>query len=192
MRLDLILFALLLAMCGVLGAAFLIEEVPSRTAQAENGDNEIEYLGHGYEHPRHPTMLVGGDGAARQSNIIWLGWAFGALQIIFFVVCLAMGASRMGKPGPYTVPLTIGCVLFVAVFTALVLSHREYASQTTHVLVLNQPAPTAWMVYGLWGFPLFFLFLFTLTFDKWFVTAEDLERFDEIMAEKHRNEVDGV
>lgn len=191
MRLDWMVFLLLLAMCAVLGSAFLIEELPFKTTHTPEGIAEIEYLGHGYEHPRYPTMQVGGDGATRQSKIIWFGWAFGALQIIFFVVCLAMGASRKGKLGPYTLPLAAGCVIFLLVFTALVFSHREYASQATHSLVLNQAAPTAWMVYGLWGFPLYFLFLYILTFDKWFVTDDDLERFGEIMAEKQRNEVDG-
>ena len=191
MKLPWLLFALLLGMCAVVAAAFLIEEVPSIEKPAETGQGTVkEYLGHGFTHAEFETMNAAGPGAERHEKVLWLAWAFGMLEIVFFLTCLAFGGRKAGKVGPLARPIVIGGVVYAAVFTLMVLSYRGYMNEDTHALFLGFPQPTAWMLYGLWVFPFFFLLLYIFIFDRWTFTDEDLARFHEILAQRRANEAD--
>lgn len=193
MKLPWILFALSLSMCVLLGVVFSIEEEPFEEVASEDGTTvEKVYKGHGFPHPEFPAMQAGGPGAPRHEKILWLGWVFAILQVAFLVTCLALGASRKGRVGPFAVPLALGGLLMAAVFTFLILSYRAYMTEDSHSLFLSLPRPTAWMVYGVWGFPVFFMLLYILTFKRWFMTEEDLERFREIVAAKRRDDAEGA
>lgn len=167
MKLSWILFALLVAMCCVLGYVVTIDEVGA---------------GHGVTHPRFPTMQKGGDGLERHSSVIWWAWALGLLEIGLFVGLLALGIRHRGVLGQRKWPLVIGGLLYGAVFTLLVLSYQSYASTGSGSLFLSLPPPTAWMVYGLFGIPLYFHLLYMINFDRWVLTPEDLERFHRLVA----------
>lgn len=190
MKVPHILFMLLLAMCVVVGIVCLIEEVPFEVIPGETeGDPPTKvYQGHGVDHPVFPSMKHGGSGAERTSRILWLGWAFGVLEVSFFVACLALGTAKGEKVGPYRKPLIAGALVYIGVFTLLVLSYRSYLNEETHVLFLTQVRPTAWMLYGMWLFPLLFAALYTVTFNSWYFSEQDLERFRQIVAEKKAQE----
>ena len=94
MKLPTILFVLLLALCALLGLTFVIEEVPFEDVATPSGQIERVYSGHGVTHPRFPTMDHGGSGAERHARVLWLGWAFGVLQIALIVGCLMLGVKR--------------------------------------------------------------------------------------------------
>lgn len=178
MKLPWILFGLCVAMCFLVGALVLfVEEAPD---------------GHGAGHPVFDTMSVGGDGAARHENVLFYGWAFGALQICFFVACLAFGASKKERVGALKVPMLAGTAVYLVVFTFLVWSYRTYMLEETHVLFLSFPRPTAWMMYGIWIFPVYFILLYWFTFDSTILTKDDLQRFNELVDEKRRNEAEGA
>ncbi|MCH7910250.1 MAG: hypothetical protein IIB38_11605 [Candidatus Hydrogenedentes bacterium] len=178
MKLPWILFGLCLAMCCVVAALILfVDEVPG---------------GHGAGHPVFDTMSTGGDGAARHENLLVYGWVFGVLQICFFVACLAFGASKKERVGALKVPLLAGTAVYLLVFTFLVFSYRAYMLEETHALFLAFPRPTAWMLYGIWIFPVFFIFLYMFTFDRLIFTDDDQLRFEEIIAERRRSEAGGA
>ena len=183
MKIQWVLFAFLLGMVAVVTTAILfVEEVPFEEVIGEDGSVASRtYQGHGVAHPKFSTMLIGGPGAERHEKILWLGWAFGVLQIGFFVTCLALGISKAGKAGPAKLPLAIGGVLFMAVFTFLILSYRGYMNETEHALFFSLPLPTAWMLYALWFFPVFFIVLYVVTFDTWNLTRDELKEFQEIL-----------
>lgn len=194
MKLPWLLFALCLAMCAVLGyIGLFVEEAPFEETQAGPGEPAHKvYLGHGFVHPEYPSMEQGGPGAARHSKILFLGWLFGILQIAFFVSCLALAQQKGGRLGPLFKPIAVGGFLFALVFTFFILSYRAYMNEDAHSLFLFQVRPTAWMLYGVWGFPVYFLVVYVLTFKSWFVTDEDLVRFREIVAEKRASESEGA
>jgi hypothetical protein len=181
-----VLFGLLLAMCVAMGAAFVIEEAPKEVS----GAGETTYLGHGTVHEQYSTMQVGGDGEARHGTILWVGWAFGFLQCLFFVACLIFGSRKNGSAGPMTKPLLIGGAVYAGVFTAMIVSYDRFVALGADIpLFLSFPRPTAWMIYGIWGFPLYFLVVYLVTFDRWTCRPEDIEEFRRIIgksAEKTR------
>ena len=133
-------------------------------------------------------MDQGGAGQKRHENILWLGWAFGVLQLAFMTGLLIFGARRKERPGPLALPLVIGAVLWAGVFTMLVLSYGGYMSEEAHGLFFGLPRPTAWFVYGFWPIQAFFVIAYVLAFSRHFVTEEDLERFQEILAAKARRD----
>ena len=181
-----VLFAFLLGMVALVATAILfVEEVPFEEVLGEDGSVVSRtYQGHGIGHPQFSTMLIGGSGADRHEKILWLGWALGVLEIGFFVACLALGLRKAGKVGPAKVPLAIGGIGFAIVFTFLILSYRGYMNEAEHALFFSLPLPTAWMLYGIWFFPVFFIVLYVVTFDTWNLTHDELERFQEILKAK--------
>ena len=188
MKLSHLLFAILLAMCVVIVATFVIGETPSVDVISEQtGEASRTQLGHGFPHPKFATMQSGGSGgsgAVRHGRILWFGWAFGMLQIALFVALVAYGGQRNGRLGPLKVPILVGGILYAATFTAMVYAYQGYMLEKTHPIFLSLPVPTAWMIYGVWPIPLVFMFLYMFTFDSWIFRAEDMTRFEEILAEK--------
>ena len=173
-----LLLVLLLGMLAAVAAAFFIAEPYEDTPEGRI------YLGHGVDHPTYETMLAGGDGAARHGAILWAGLAFGLLQVAFFVALLAFGARKHGSTGPFRTPLAVGFVLFAAIFVAMFVSYGGYLQSDDPEQLFAFPYPTAWMIYGIWGFPLVFMFLYMLFFDRWTFTEEDAARFRELVAQK--------
>lgn len=179
------LFALSLAMCVVMVLIIRTEERPSvEVVNEETGEMETVSRGHGFAHPDFANMQSGGPGQERHEDLLLLGWVFGVLQILFFITCLALGGQKKGSLGPLFKPLVFGGAGFIAIFTALILSYNAYMREDVHSLVLFQVKPTAWMLYGIWGFPVVFIVAYVLTFDKWFMTDDDLEAFRELVAKK--------
>lgn len=185
MKYPYLLFAILLAMCAVIATTFVIGETPSKEVVSEStGVVTQTPLGHGFTHPKFSTMQSGGDGALRHQRVLWFGWAFGILQIAFFMCLLAYGGQRNGRLGPLRIPLLIGGIAYAATFTALVYAYQSYMLEQTHTMFLALPAPTAWMIYGIWPVPMVFMFLYMFTFDSWTFRDEDMARFREILAQQ--------
>lgn len=143
-------------------------------------------IGHGIEHPQYPTMQMGADGEARHSRVLWAGWFFGVSQIVLFIAALALGMRKEHGLGPVKAPLILGGAVFAIVFTLLIVTYRDFMLGETVNLVFGFPVPTAWMVYGIWFFPVFFVFLYIRAFDAWYLTDADRDRFDELLAEAKR------
>lgn len=189
MKLPHLLFALLIAMCAVVVAAFFIEEVPYVDTPGEDGGPAVrEYLGHGFDHPEIPAMQAGGPGEERHARVLWLGLAFGLLEIAFFLTCLVLGGRKNEKFGPLLRPIAIAGVIYAAIFTAMVVTYRGYAGEDVHATFLAFPTPTAWMIYGVWFFPMFYMLLYMYIFDSWTFTEADAERFREIVAARRKAE----
>jgi hypothetical protein len=162
-----ILLGLVLASAALLFAASAVPEAPGATASA---------------HPGLPTLLGGGDGA-RDPRILAVGWAFGAVQIAFFAACFALGLARGGRLGPLARPLLAGLGVYEVLWAGLVASYAWTAGDPHARLWASFPLPTAWMLYALWPFPLWFAALYLRHFDTWFLNEADLERFRARVAE---------
>ena len=188
MKLQWVLFAILLGMCGVVALTFIIEERPYVETVTEDGGVTKTYQGHGLDHPQFESMEIGGPGAERHEHILWLGWVLAMLEILFFVCCLAFGARRNGRVGPIAKPLAFGAVVYMIVFTMMILAYRGFMNADEYPFFLSLPVPTAWMLYGVWVWPAFFILLYIITYGRYIWTDEDQVRFDEILEQRRRHE----
>ena len=73
-------------------------------------------------------------------------------------------------------------------FTLLIVVYRQSMQAGGAALWFGLPAPTVVMFLGLWPVPLFFLGLYFVMFHRWVLTADDVERFREIVAAQRRRE----
>lgn len=190
MRLQWLLYMCCLSMCFVLIGIFTIEEQPAiERMNADTQEITVSYEGHGVAHKEFGTMLQGGSGEARHSHILWLGWFFGAVISIFFVLVLAFGARQQDKVGDLAKPLFIGGIVYTLIWTAMVWTYADYMKGNTEGRFLLLPIPTAWMVYGYWLMPCFFIVLFIWAYPKYFWPPDTEAKFKAIIDAK--NERDG-
>ena len=160
-----VLFGLLLALCLVVGVALFLEEPPGSQ---------------GYGHGELSTMRQGGTGE-RHSQVLWLGVAFGVLQLLLFVGCLGFGLrGARGSSRAKRRALLLGGVLYLAVFMVLIFAYQDYLKDPTR-LFLSLPLPTAVMLWVLWPFPLYFVFVYSMKFEDWVFRKEDSQRFRELV-----------
>jgi hypothetical protein len=183
MNIPWFIFILLLAMCLVVGISFFAPQVPFEEVVLEDGSTQRVIKSHGYTHEKFSTMFEGGPGAERHAVTFWIGWVFAMLCIVFFVVCVLLGAERGGSLGPFKVPFAIGTVLYAAIFSCVLFTYHGYMGAASPDGFLGFPAPTAWMMYGVWPIPIYFVVLYSLYFDRWYFTAEDEARFEALLAE---------
>jgi hypothetical protein len=122
--------------------------------------------------------------------VLWLGWALGLLEIGLFVALLGLGARGRGGLRGLGWPLVVGGFAYAVVWSALVVSYAGYAAGSD-ALVLGFPAPTAWMLFGLWPVPLLFVVLYVAGFDRWVATRDDLAELERRLAEARSRAADG-
>ena len=168
-----LLFAVLTGLGLVLCITVFIPEVPNS---------------HGLDHPEIGDMKQGGPGAERHARIGWPAWAFGSLQIVFFVTCLALGLKDLQRSGKW---LIVGGLIYLAVFTWMVVADRHYALSSSSSLYWSFPAPTAVMLFGLCTTPLFFVILYIVKFDRWILRPADLKAFRDSLASAQEDKADG-
>lgn len=177
LKLEWLLLALTAGLLAAIAAAFALGEVPN---------------GHGYPDAAFATLQLGGDGPGRLARVLWLGWLIGALQIAFFMGCLALGLRRRlppdATPAPWRRTLLWGGLGFEGVWTALVAVYWRYATSGSTEIWLGLPAPTAIMLYGIWLFPVVFCLLYVIRFDRWVMSEEDLARFHELVQRTRRED----
>ena len=79
-------------------------------------------------------------------------------------------------------PLIAASLVYLAIWTALVLAYRSQLNVEDPALFLGFPAPTAWMLFALWPCPLLFTAYYVVGFDRWIATPEDLAELERTLA----------
>lgn len=148
------------------------------------GDSAI---GHGFKHPDFATMSRGTLDTDRHARIIYPAAAFGVFEIILFVACLALGANRSENPRKHLGAWLAGGGVMILCFLAMVRGYHTGVVTGDPGWFLGFPVATAWMLYGLWPAPLFFIALFMRVFDRWIATPGDEARIAEIIRRRDRN-----
>ncbi len=163
-----ILSGILIAMWLVLGGLLLI---PSH----QNA------RGHPHIQKKLDRMNQGGPGEARHNKILWWTWALGICQILFFLVALTLGIRRKYW-SRLAIPYFIGSVLYLSVFTIMILAYQGYMSNPGETSFVPFPTPTTWMILGLGITPFYFAILYVIVFDRCIWTADDIEKFEQLLA----------
>jgi hypothetical protein len=119
--------------------------------------------------------------AEPDAALLWIGWSFGALQIALFAAMLALGArNRRGLRG-LRGPLIAASLVYLAIWSALVLTYRSQLNIEDPALFLGFPVATAWMLFAIWPCPLIFTVYYVVGFDRWIATPEDLAELDRTL-----------
>jgi len=147
--------------------------------------------GHGRPHEEIQRMSQGGVETGRHDRVLVRGWSFGAVMIVGFVSLIAwpvyLGTDVSSHPPAIRsnrrwVAFLVGLVLYEIVFAALCLAyHASLADPYQPAFIGPFPAGTAWMLFGLWPLPTFFIVLYVVNFDRWIFTAKDQEQLAELV-----------
>ena len=132
-------------------------------------------------HAEHATVLVSAQPGEPAS--LALGFALGAAQAALFVGCFALALRPADRRGRLGLACWTGLALYEAGWALLFWLYRGFAADPTGPLLGALPAPTAWMLYGLWPLPLWFAWLFWRHFDSAFLSESDLARFRARLAQ---------
>ena len=69
-------------------------------------------------------------------------------------------------------------------FLWLFVVDQSYASAESVQLYFSFPLPTTIMLFGISFFPIFFILIYMLTFDRWILTEQDIDTFRELVRNK--------
>jgi len=146
--------------------------------------------GHGFAHDRFSAMDQGGDGADRHGPVMFSGWLLGASSIAIFVGLLAWAAERAmstGSPNVRRLTFVVGGLLFEGLFALMMLAYRDSLVVPTEPAFIGPfPAATSWLLFGVWMAPAFFIVLFVVLFNRWFLSPAAMARFEQLVEERRR------
>lgn len=136
----------------------------------------------GIPHEQFGQLLKSGTSQAEMPVVKWLAYLFGLAIIGVFGFGIYIGMLKNGKTGPPANWILFGFFLYMLVYSGMTNSYWSY-DPNDPVYFGGFPAPTAWMIYGMWAFPAFFTILYNYFFHSWYLKDEDMERFEELLKE---------
>ncbi|MCH8961747.1 MAG: hypothetical protein IH820_10625 [Bacteroidetes bacterium] len=163
--------ALLVALLLIIGVSFLMPGATRPTAQV---------------HPEAASLLQSTGSLAERPEVLGLGYVMGVLMIAIMAVAVWIGLRKRDGATPLNRWMMAAFAGYALVFTALVAAYASYTQGHETAFFGGFPAPTAWMIYGMWLFPLVFVGLYMALFDRWVLTDQDLARFDDLVKENRR------
>ena len=137
----------------------------------------------------HPDFVSLDQTAVGSQATLWWGYAMALALLATLAVSTLIGVRRGGRMGPLGAWLVAGFLGLGLLFTVLVSSYARYAGGVETRLFLGLPPPTAWMLYGVWLFPLLIILACMFHFDRYF--SKDDERAFEALIRKKRSEKEG-
>ena len=135
-------------------------------------------------HPNFEPMLSSGSAAPGGPLVILAGFATGILIIVMIGICLLIGVRQTARSLRRWI--VAGTLVYMLVFGALMLSYLEFLEGGPLVIFGGLPAPSAWMLYGVWLFPWVFIIAFVVTFDDVYFPPESDARFRDLLRAKER------
>lgn len=159
---------------GLLIVALWISDVPANAT----GGTDTTYS----------TLNHSGVTVASNPTVKWLAYLFGMGIISIFGFMIFIGGRKKEvviRKKLYRV-LAIGIAALLFGFTMLTQSWWNYVETNSMDYFMGLPKPTAWMLFGMMLIPTIITFFYTTKFEEWIYTAEDEERFAEIMANRRK------
>ena len=171
MKLDKVLFGIVLAMWGVVLAAMLLPDLQSG----------------GVVHPEFPSMRHGSSGSEQHAATLWLGWVFGTLTILYVGTSIAFGGRQRERLRGLGRPVLYALAVYLGVWTSLVITYRLYLGEEAHSLFLAFPAPTALMLYVLFPVSVVFNLYFVFGLKRWVLSDEDFAAYQRLLEQSRKN-----
>lgn len=141
----------------------------------------------GQVHSQFQSLLVSGGEAASQQAVPQYAFLFGLCFILFMMGCLAVGGRINNRFSKFHAWILAFLVTYLGIYGMLCHSYYTYIQHPENAqMVLGFPAPTAWMLYGIWFLPFLFSLVYLFQFDKFVLRPGDLERFKSLVNKKHQ------
>lgn len=137
----------------------------------------------GQVHPTFETMRRSGSKVVASELGKWVGYLFGLLVIVIFVLTVFIGAKRKNDIGAIRYWLAAGLLAYLVTYHLTVMAYWKYAASETISYFGGLPSATAWMVYGLWSVPIIMTLVYVFKFDEWIMSPQDIKRFEELVKE---------
>jgi hypothetical protein len=144
---------------------------------------EVQGAG-GVGHPKFETMEMAGSGVAHDDRTLWLGWVYGLCTLLTAVSLMALGARKRGQLGGLGPKFVAAALGPPAVLAAIVLSYLGYVDDSAPRMFFGFPAPTAIMLYLFFPATIVFNLLYVWSFDRWFLSNDDMAAFERLVAER--------
>lgn len=140
-------------------------------------------------HPEIPTMLQSAGTAASSPTMVLIGSLFGMLTVAIFGLCVWVGLLKGGKENALGRWVLGAFVVYALIFAALFWTYTGFIDNPSDSrFTAAFPETTAWMVYGVWFFPLVFVGLYMGLFKRYLLTQEDTEAFSTIVQRSNESE----
>ena len=166
-RLIYCLLATSVALLGLFGLA-LVEPGSSQLAARPHATIE--------------SMLSSGAAAPGGPGTLWVGLLTGLLVIVMIGLCLLVGVAPQARGLKRWI---VGCtVAYALVFCGLMASYLDFLEGGPLHIVGGLPAPSTWMMYGVWLFPWVYILGYVATFHTSYFPPESEERFRDILRSK--------
>ena len=125
-------------------------------------------------HPEFGSLLVGGDGAARQAPVFGLGAALALVQVGFLGCAFGLGVGARVPRGELAFAVAVHAIAVVGLLCAA----HDFVRSASPSLLGPFPVPTTILVFGLFPAPLVYLVLFLRHFERWLPSAETESRLE--------------
>ena len=170
MRLPWLLFASSVALLFIIVAGFFLSPSARPAAQPHSVYTSMEITDRG------------------SRDTLWLGYSMALAILAVMTALVLLGVDRNGRGGVLARSLVVGFACLALLFTGLVVSYASYAGGAQDSFFGGLPRPTAWMIYGVWLFPMLMLLVCAFHFDRWYFTEEDERSIEELMRSNQTRE----
>jgi hypothetical protein len=139
----------------------------------------------GAPHATVTGMKQVGDGLQRAEPVFALGVAFGTLVFAAALTILYMGVPRAYRSTAFKLGFSISASLLLGSWFGIVWTYHGYIHEpSASAFFLGFPAPTAWLLYGVWTAPAGFVALYIYGYRRWIFPPEAEETFNRLMADR--------
>jgi len=138
----------------------------------------------GTPHAEHPGMMVSKTNIDQYAHSRWLGYLFGLGIIGVLGSLVLIGVRKKARSTSLTKYVYTGLITYLLVFSGMVISHWNYAANDGGTFFASMPAPTAWMIFGVWFVPLIITVAFILRFEDSVISDEEITEFKNYLASR--------
>ena len=78
--------------------------------------------------------------------------------------------------------MLLGGLIFEAVFAMMCLAYHNSLTDVEVAFIGPFPAGVSWLLFGMWIFPVFFILLYVVFFERWILPLRSVNRFAELTA----------
>lgn len=166
--LEYLIFAVVLALAGILLLIGLIETPPNAA---------------GVAHDTVSAMQAGGDGASRLESIGGLAFAFQSLVLLFAILLCVLSVSPARRSPVFLGWMAVTYAVNILVWQQMYFGHQAFLDSGETGWFLGFPTATAWQVYGVWLAGVVLIAVYSAGFRNYVLSEDDELRFEELLRE---------